>query len=157
MPHVTVKFDDKGLKMAFDSMRKSLSERGIVRMNSLLGEETRNIIVRKYLSGRVQDPGLGLNRKTGTLAKSINWELVGKTRVAIGTNVPYGSIHEFGATVRRKSRKSASEHGRGKGSTTVKYPKRAFMAPGISDLFTSGKALEIMTRVFNEEAKRNWK
>lgn len=60
-----------------------------------------------------------LRVRTGNLRRSIVGE-VRKNIVAVGTNVVYGPIHEFGGTINR-------------GSSTITMPKRPFITPAFTD------------------------
>lgn len=63
---------------------------------SFISEAIINRAVIHNLSGQI------LNRKTGTLAKSLNYKMMNDYLSKVGTNVIYGAIHEYGGIIRPK-------------------------------------------------------
>ena len=62
-----------------------------------------------------------LDRVTGTLAASINTEERTSSSVAVGTNVEYARIHEFGGTIAHV------------GGGTTHMPARPYLRPALDD------------------------
>lgn len=66
-----------------------------------------------------------LNKRTGTLFKSINTRMKragADSSGQVGTYIEYGKTHEFGMTVNFPKR-----------STSIKFPKRPFVAPALEE------------------------
>uniref|UniRef100_A0A6M3KA36 Putative tail protein n=1 Tax=viral metagenome TaxID=1070528 RepID=A0A6M3KA36_9ZZZZ len=83
--------------------------------------------------------GQVLKVDTGRLRRSVTSRvsLVGQgARAAVGTNVFYGRVHEFGATIVPKKAKALRFQVNGKWVTTQKVviPKRPWLKPGIAEM-----------------------
>lgn len=73
------------------------------------------------------------HRLTGALARSIDYELVGKYAARIGSNLVYARIHELGGVIRPKKAK-ALRFRVGKDWVMVKrvdIPKRPYLRPAL--------------------------
>lgn len=95
------------------SLRAAIERESIYEVGYVKGQK---------LSGQV------LNRRTGTLSRSINaktTETATGIYASIGTNVIYGRIHELGGLIHRTS-------SRGK-EFTITMPQRSFLASTLRD------------------------
>lgn len=164
---IVVDVDSEAVKLGLKKLRKRMPQVH-QRILGLLGEAVVAKSSKSYLRG-----GHPLNRVTGLLAQSVTESPeLHKRYVVVGTNVPYGAVHEFGLTVtvpahrrswkkgKRKKKGSQTSRGRTKGhswaveSYTATYPKRPFVAPAISDIMDGMKARKIIKQTLIEELKR---
>ena len=149
MELLDIKIDDSSVTFGLQKLQRKVSGDSQRRILQYLGETVRGKIVQNKLSGRP-----GLKRKTGTLAKSISWELVGTNAVQIGSNVTYAAIHEFGGVIKPRDKKYLrfkTEDGKWITTKRVTIPARPYFRPEIQDLFTSGTATTIFNEVLNED------
>lgn len=87
-------------------------------------------------------------RDTGRLMNSITHQLEGSDKVAIGTNVFYGIVHQFGATVHPSTEKHATIAGvTSKGAGFLAFPN------GSGGYVFTKKAVKIPARPFVPESK----
>lgn len=111
-------------------------------------------VVKNYLSG--PRPGK-LDRVTGTLAASINTQRKKKDTVAVGSNVEYARIHEFGGTI-EVSRGQVAAGGRVHDiKTVIHMPARPFLRSALGD--NTGQITSILTdymRIAVREAKEGY-
>lgn len=151
MVEYEVRVDDKEVRLAFDK----LYHRTPYLSRKLLGRLSEAVIshtVRNKLSGQV------LHRRTGTLAKSLNWKLTSDFSATIGTNVAYAAIHEFGGEIRPRNAKALSFQ---IGDTWVRtqkvtMPKRPYLGPGLEEVFNRGEAQRIMDDTTREYLNKEW-
>jgi phage gpG-like protein len=96
--------------------------------------------------------GNPLNVRTGRLRRSLGWEFRGSETVAVGTNVEYGPVHEFGATITPRSASALRFQVNGQWVTTqkVRIPKRPWLGPALLDFVRTGQqsktARSVLTR-----------
>jgi phage gpG-like protein len=85
----------------------------------------------------VRGGGSRLNVRTGRLSRSLTAVRIGRGRVAVGTNVIYAPVHEFGATITAKNapylrfqypRRSGQWHS----VRSVTIPARPFLGPALA-------------------------
>lgn len=143
MGGVTVSITEEGRKEVIamlDSIKNSMPSlhRQIL---SLLCEDIISISQKDYLSGQV------LKRKTGKLANSLTYRLIGNSDAEVGTNLIYAAIHEYGGEIRPKNKKflhwvsPTGEQVFTKGP--VLMPERPFLRPALEKEFSSGRAKQI--------------
>ena len=149
-----IEYDGREVDRALNKLKTRLSTQTIVRINSLLGEQVTRQVVDQHLSGRP-----GLKRKTGTLARSIRWQIESANEVSIGSNVAYAAIHEWGGTITAKNGPflrfmTDDHHWHMVHSVTI--PARPYLRPGILETFEDGMAMTIIQKVLNEEIAHVW-
>jgi len=147
---IVVDVDSEAVKLGFKKIEARRPEINR-RILGLLGSAVVARADSKYLTG-----GHPLHRVTGLLAQSVTESPdPGPGYIDVGTNVPYGIVHELGLTVtvpaHRRTRNGKSYQ---VGTYTANYPKRAFMAPAIADIFQTMKARTIIQQTLKEELKR---
>jgi phage gpG-like protein len=79
--------------------------------------------------------GQVLRRVTGNLANSLQYRMSGPHSIMVGPGMVYGAVHEFGLPERN-------------------IPKRPYLAPGIQEYFSSGRAERIAEATLQEELDR---
>jgi phage gpG-like protein len=98
-----------------------------------------------------------LHRVTGTLAKSITYNIVNDFNAKVGTNVRYAAIHEFGGTINAKP--GGALHFKIKDSwvttKSVVIPARPYLSPSIEYVFQH-EAPSIMNKLANEFLGKEW-
>lgn len=143
--------DDKDVTLRLSRLMRrktELAKLGLGRVTEAIVANT----VKNKLSGQV------LNRKTGTLAKSINWRYKNAYETVAGTNVTYGGVHEHGKTITPQNGEYL--HFKGKDGWArvrrVVIPKRPFLGPTIDEVFSSNEANRILDRTTQEWLKREF-
>lgn len=147
----TIHFNGKKVVMAFNNLKNSKEVSR--RIMGLLGE----LVVREtnvnYLSGQV------LKRKTGTLAKSMTYNVTSDTSVEVGTNVAYAAIHEFGGTIVPVVASALHFKIGDQWVTTkkVKMPARPFLYPAIMAVLDSPKTEVQIDNVLQSKIDESFK
>ena len=161
MVNYSVSLDTVEVDKAFKRLIRKTPELSR-RVLSMLSEAVVSRTVVNHLSGpRSMNAGSSqgsLMRKTGTLAKSINYKLSNDYLSKVGTNVKYAAIHEFGGIIKAKNA-SALHFKIGDKWITVKevvIPKRPYLAPSIEWVFKNS-AQEIMNDELKEWLDKRWK
>lgn len=107
--------------------------------------------VKRKLSGEV------LNVRTGRLRRSVHPELefsANRALAVVGTNVIYGRVHEYGATITPKKAKALRFQIGGKWFTRQKVviPERSFLRSSLREMVPEIKTE--LARQINNELKR---
>ncbi len=137
----------KGLKEGSEKLQRF---RGAVlaRISAMLegiGQETLTRSTEDYLSGPRPDK---LGRVSGDLARSINYKITGN-RVAVGSNLPYAAIHEFGGTIKVKNAPLLvfkTLDGAWRRAKQVTIPARPYLSTALADARDRGAILEIVNK-----------
>ena len=121
------------------------------RVLSYISEAVVNRTVEHHLSGQT------LKRKTGTLAKSINYKMRNDYLAVVGTNVKYAAIHEFGGEIKPVNAKSLRFKVKDGWVNTKKVvmPKRSFLAPALEYVMRN-EASKIADTQIKLWLKENW-
>jgi phage gpG-like protein len=110
-----------------------------------------NISVKEFLSGPKGPTHLA--RKTGNLAQSLDYNVIGDWNAEVFTNLPYAAIHEFGGTIPAVSGKYMHFFtNSGDEVFTMKHKAfnikaRPYLKPAIDEEFNSGRAMQIVEKV----------
>lgn len=123
------------------------------RILGLLGEAIVARTNTHYLSGQV------LRRRTGTLAKSVNYRHNNDWSISVGSNVAYAAIHEFGGEIYPKTANMLSfptENGWVMTSKVV-MPKRPWLSPSVNDILFTDKGQRIIDDTVDSWIKRDWR
>ncbi len=118
---------------------KGQYNQAMIKMISRLTYMLEKMVKKDKLSGQV------LNRRTGDLSRSINSEFSdGGLTGTVGTNVPYGRVHEYGIQAEIKAHMRMMTQAFGKpvkeprlievGAYTVKFKERSFLRTALRDL-----------------------
>lgn len=118
---------------------------------SFISEAVVNRTVRHHLSGQT------LNRKTGTLAKSINYKLQNDHVSKVGSNVVYAAIHEFGGIIRPVTARALVFKVKDQWVTTQKVtiPERPYLKPAL-DYVMANEAAKIYEDRIEHWLDRRW-
>lgn len=108
----------------------------------------------KYLNATPGDT-THLHSRSGRLSSSVRWWHDGKLAVLVGTGVKYAAIHEYGGTIRAKSKpylwfKGSMGWARVK---QVTIPKRPYLGPSVTALWQTGTAERLAERALDEHAR----
>lgn len=122
------------------------------RVLSFISEAIVNRTVISHLSGQT------LKRKTGTLAKSINYELKSNFHSVVGSNVAYAAIHESGGIIEPKNAQALRFKVKDQWITTKKVviPQRSYLQPAI-EYVMQYEAGPIMERITQEWIDEEWR
>lgn len=121
----------------------------VVPMLELMGQEVLTRTTEDYLSGPRPKK---LGRVSGDLARSINYKIKGN-RVVVGTNLPYGRIHEYGGRIEARNSPFLvfKVNGRWASKKSVRIPERPYLRPGLKD--STKPALTIVSREIDKALK----
>lgn len=138
---IEVSFTKDGAELIakLEQMRPRV-DRAMLEAVTRLAIDLQRHVMQDKLSGQV------LHVRTGTLRRSINYRVQqsrDKTRAAVGTNVSYAHINEYGGTLVRHSMK---------GPGRAVYPERSFLRSAMKDL--EDKIRQRIGEAVAEELKR---
>jgi phage gpG-like protein len=93
--------------------------------------------------------GNPLHVRSGRLRRSLGWEFRGNDTAAVGTNVEYGPIHEFGGTITPRSASALRFQVNGQWVTTqkVRMPRRPWLGPALLDFARSAQQQSVSRSV----------
>lgn len=116
-----------------------------------LAEESITRIKKGKLRGQV------LNRRTGKLAQSINYNFNGSYEVTIGSNMKYAAIHEFGGVITGKNGPlTFTIDGNFIQVDRVVMPARPYIQPGIEEILNGPRGKAIIERNLEKYIDRYW-
>lgn len=118
---------------------------------SFLSEAVVNRTVIHNLSGQI------LKRKTGTLAKSVNYKMINDYSSKVGTNIIYGAIHEYGGIIKPKVADFLRFKIKDQWITTkqVNMPARHWLSSAL-DYVLLNEAQDILNKRINVFLKKEW-
>ena len=118
---------------------------------SYISEAVVNRTVIHQLSGQ------SLNRKTGTLAKSITYKLLNDHISKVGTNVAYAAIHEFGGIIRPVNAKALTFKIKDQWISTKKVtiPARPYLGTAL-EYVMKNEAQNIMDKRLEVYLDKRW-
>lgn len=102
----------------------------------------------KYLAGQV------LHRRSGRLANSLEYRLIGDWEAEVGSRLIYAAIHEYGGEIRPvRARFLRFQIGDKiiftKGPVLI--PARPYLKPALDETFNTGRATRIVERILKQE------
>lgn len=112
-----------------------------------------------YLQSYVREHKLSgdpLHRRSGNLSNSINYQPISvsenSVETAVGTNLPYGRVHELGGTFQIPAHMAVSSRGKEYmvRQHEATYPQRAFLSPSLQE--TTGSFVYEVSQAVREAA-----
>lgn len=158
----TVQVDDSAVRLRFATLPERLRNK-LKTTISVLAEKLRTHIVRDKLAGQV------LNRRTGALARSIQWKIEESGTGVQGLvysagDVKYAAIHEYGGRTpphvieaKNKLALTFMQNGKQVFYKRVNHPgsvmpERSFMRSALSDM--RQEIIDSLTRAVTQEAQK---